>query len=148
FGPSVMPYQPESIISFNGRFWRESDGDDKYRRALYTYWKRTNSYPSMVAFDSPSREICTSKRIRTNTPLQALTLLNDPAFLEAAEALAVKIQREYPDNIEKGIVENLRLITAIPPQKEKGAALVNLYKESLAYYRDQKVESEKVRAER
>ena len=148
FGPSVMPYQPESIISFNGRFWEESEGDDKYRRALYVYWKRTNSYPSMVAFDSPSREICTSKRIRTNTPLQALTLLNDPAFVEAAEALAVKIQREYPDNIEKGIVENLRLITAIPPQKEKEAALVNLYKESLAYYRDQKVESEKVRAER
>ena len=138
FGPSVMPYQPESITSFNGRFWEESKGDDRYRRALYTYWKRTNSYPSMVAFDSPSREICSSKRIRTNTPLQALTLLNDPAFVEAAEGLAVKILTEYPEDIEKGISENLKLVTAAPPQKEKEAALIGLYKESLAYYQDER----------
>src|SRR5690554_4322638 len=134
YGPSVMPYQPESITSFNGRFWNESEGEDRYRRGVYTYWKRTNSYPSMVAFDSPSREVCASKRIRTNTPLQALTLLNDPAYVEAAEAMAEKIKKQYPGEIEKGISECLQLITGTPPQKEKTAALVELYKEGLTYY--------------
>lgn len=141
-GPSVMPYQPESIISFNGKFWNESQGEDRYRRAVYTYWKRTNPYPSQVAFDSPTREICTSRRIRTNTPLQALVLLNDPAFVETAEALAAKIQHDFPQDIEKGILENLKLITAIPPQKEKSEALIGLYRETLAYYQEEKNELE------
>lgn len=136
YGPSVMPYQPESITSFNGRFWEESEGDSKYRRAVYTYWKRTNPYPSMMAFDSPSREVCSSKRIRTNTPLQALTLLNDPAYVEAAEAMAKKIKEQYPGDIEQGIAECLQLITATPPQEEKTLALVELYKESLTYYQE------------
>lgn len=134
-GPSVMPYQPESVKAFGGTFWHESEGEDRYRRAVYIYWKRTNSYPSMVAFDSPTREICTSRRIRTNTPLQALVLLNDPVYTEAAEAWARKILRQYPDDVEKGIADNLQLITAVPPGKEKIAALTGLYKESLAYYR-------------
>ena len=136
YGPSVMPYQPESITSFNGRFWDESQGEDRYRRALYTYWKRTNSYPSMVAFDSPSREICTSQRVRTNTPLQALTLLNDPAYVEAADAMAENIIKQYPGEVEKGIIDYLRLVTGIPPQEEKAEALLDLYKESVTYYRD------------
>ena len=139
-GPSVMPYQPENIISFNGKFWDESEGEDRYRRAVYTYWKRTNSYPSMVAFDSPTREVCTSRRIRTNTPLQALVLLNDPAYVEASEALAAKIKKVYPQDIEKGIVESLQLITATPPQKEKADALIGLYRESLSYYQKEKIE--------
>ena len=136
-GPSVMPYQPESIRAFGGQFWKESEGEDKYRRAVYTYWKRTNSYPSMVTFDSPTREVCTSRRIRTNTPLQALVLLNDPVYVEAAEALAQKILDQYPDNIERGIEESLQLVTATPPQKEKTAALIGLYKESLSYYQSE-----------
>src|SRR5690606_40641597 len=107
------------MTSFNGRFWNESEGDDRYRRAVYTYWKRTNSYPSMVAFDSPSREVCTSKRVRTNTPLQALTLLNDPAYVEAADAMAKKIMKHYPGDLEQGIKESLQLVTGIPPQQEK-----------------------------
>jgi hypothetical protein len=146
-GPSVMPYQPKSIRSFGGQFWSESTGEDKYRRGIYTYWKRTNPYPSMVAFDSPSREVCTSRRIRTNTPLQALVLLNDPAYVEAAEALAEKIQDQYADDIEKGIAENLQLITATPPQKEKTAALIGLYQETLSYYEGEKVRSESLQNE-
>ena len=138
YGPSVMPYQPESITSFNGRFWNESEGDDRYRRAVYTYWKRTNSYPSMVAFDSPSREICTSKRVRTNTPLQALTLLNDPAYVEAADGLAQRILDEYPGEIEQGIKDCLQLVTGVPPQEEKAEALLDLYKETVIYYRENK----------
>src|SRR5690606_36277668 len=76
YGPGVLPYQPESIRSFGGNFWTVSEGADRYRRAVYTSWKRTNPYPSMVTFDSPSREVCNSMRIRTNSPLQALVLLN------------------------------------------------------------------------
>src|SRR5690606_532505 len=138
YGPSVMPYQPESITSFNGRFWNESEGDDRYRRAVYTYWKRTNSYPSMVAFDSPSREICTSKRVRTNTPLQALTLLNDPAYVEAADAMAKRIMDQYPGEVEKGIKDCLQLVTGVPPQEEKAEALLDLYKETVTYYQESK----------
>lgn len=148
-GPGVMPYQPESVKAFGGTFWHESEGGDRYRRALYTYWKRTNSYPSMVAFDSPSREICTSRRIRTNTPLQALVLLNDPAYVEAAEGWARKILDEYGDDVERGIAENLQLITAVPPGEEKIAALQGLYNESLSHYKSDSSEvPEEVRSGR
>lgn len=102
-GPSVMPYQPENIISFGGKFWFPSEGEEKYRRAVYTYWKRTHPYPSFVTFDSPSREVCTSRRIRTNTPLQSLVLLNDPVYIEAADAWAKRILKESEGNIKNGI---------------------------------------------
>ena len=89
-GPSVMPPQPEGIwlSPYNGQDWKLSEGEDRYRRGLYTYWKRTAPYPSMVTFDAPSREFCQSRRIRTNTPLQALVTLNDPVYLESAQRLA------------------------------------------------------------
>ncbi|MDN3687737.1 DUF1553 domain-containing protein [Cyclobacterium jeungdonense] len=134
YGPSVMPFQPEHIISFGGKFWNVSEGEDAYRRAVYTYWKRTHPYPSMVTFDNPSREVCTSRRIRTNTPLQSLVLLNDPVYLEAATAWAQKILKEYKTDIKTGIEKNLQLITAKVPEKEKVAVLHQLYQESLAYY--------------
>ncbi len=90
YGPSVMPTQPDGIWQspYNGEAWVPSQGEDRYRRALYTYWKRTSPYPSMVTFDSPSREFCQIRRIRTNTPLQALVTLNDPVYVEAASQLA------------------------------------------------------------
>jgi hypothetical protein len=88
-GPSVMPPQPDGIWNnpYNGAQWTVSEGEDRYRRAVYTYWRRTAPYPSMVTFDSPSREFCVSRRIQTNTPLQALVTLNDPVFWEASQAL-------------------------------------------------------------
>ncbi|MBD3626799.1 DUF1553 domain-containing protein [Cyclobacterium sp.] len=134
YGPSVMPYQPENIIGFGGRFWFESEGQDKYRRAVYTYWKRTHPYPSMVTFDSPSREVCTSRRVRTNTPLQSLVLLNDPVYVEAASAWAKRILEESGEDIKAGIEKNLQLVTAKPPEQEKVEVLHQLYQESLAYY--------------
>ncbi|WP_162416770.1 DUF1553 domain-containing protein [Cyclobacterium roseum] len=136
-GPSVMPYQPEHIISFGGKFWNESEGKDAYRRAVYTYWKRTHPYPSMVTFDNPSREVCTSRRIRTNTPLQSLVLLNDPVYLEAATAWAKKILDEHKRDIKTGIEKNLQLITAKAPEEEKVMVLHQLYQESLAYYQQE-----------
>src|SRR5690606_39174542 len=95
YAPSVMPYEPASITSFNGTFWHESKGKDRYRRALYTYRTRTNSCPSTVASDRPSREVCNSKRVRPNTPRQALTPLHDPAYVDAADAMAKTIMQHY-----------------------------------------------------
>jgi len=95
FGPSVMPWQPKGIwlSPWNGQDWRKSDGEDQYRRALYTYWKRTAPYPSMISFDGSAREVCMARRIRTNTPLQALTLLNDSVYLDASRQLAYKMEK-------------------------------------------------------
>jgi hypothetical protein len=91
YGPPVKPPQPS--LGLKAAFgsatdWQTSGGDDKYRRGLYTTWRRSSPYPSMAQFDAPSREVCTVRRIRTNTPLQALVTLNDPVFVEAAQALA------------------------------------------------------------
>ncbi|PHN07753.1 DUF1553 domain-containing protein [Flavilitoribacter nigricans] len=104
-GRSVMPPQPEGVwqIVYSGEQWRTSSDSMRHRRGLYTYWKRTTPYPSMIAFDSPSREFCVSRRIRTNTPLQALVTLNDPAFLEAAQALAQRMREAGGQDLEAAI---------------------------------------------
>ncbi|MBC7967709.1 MAG: PSD1 domain-containing protein [Fuerstia sp.] len=89
-GPPVMPPQPDGMwrSTYNGQKWINAEGEDRFRRALYTYLKRTTPYPSMTTFDGGSGEVCQIRRIRTNTPLQALVTLNDPVYLEAAGALA------------------------------------------------------------
>lgn len=89
-GPSVMPYQPEGVWDspFSGETWKLAEGRERYRRGLYVFWKRTSPYPSFMALDASSRETCTVRRIRTNTPLQALALMNDPVYTEAAAAMA------------------------------------------------------------
>ncbi|MFK8112557.1 MAG: DUF1553 domain-containing protein [Rubripirellula sp.] len=94
FGPPVKPPQPE--LGLKAAFgsatdWKTSAGDDRYRRGLYTSWRRSSPYPSMAQFDAPNREVCTVRRIRTNTPLQALVTLNDPVYVEAAQSLARKM---------------------------------------------------------
>src|SRR5216117_516470 len=89
YGPPVKPPQPAIGLSAafgSGIDWQTSMGDDRYRRALYTTWRRSNPYPSMATFDAPNREVCTVRRGRTNTPLQALVTLNDPVYIEAAQA--------------------------------------------------------------
>jgi hypothetical protein len=89
-GPPVMPPQPPGIwkTPYSGMQWVTSKGDDRYRRGLYTYWRRSNPYPSMLTFDTGQGDVCTMRRIRTNTPLQALVTMNDPVYVEAAGALA------------------------------------------------------------
>ena len=90
-GPSVKPYQPAGYwqyLNFPKREWENDKGESQYRRGLYTYWQRTFLHPSLAAFDAPSREECTVDRPRSNTPQQALVLLNDPTYVEAARALA------------------------------------------------------------
>ena len=92
-GPPVMPPQPDGMwrSTYNGQKWINAEGEDRFRRAIYTYLKRTTPYPSMTTFDGGSGEVCQIRRIRTNTPLQALVTLNDPVYLEAAGALAKRM---------------------------------------------------------
>jgi hypothetical protein len=94
-GPSVKPYQPEGLwedvtVERRGKYVPDV-GEGRYRRSLYTFWKRTCPPPSMMSFDAPNREVCLARRARTNTPLQALVLLNDPTYVEAARTLAQKM---------------------------------------------------------
>ena len=100
-GPSVFPYQPADLYkgtvvgaNYPGTTWPQSAGDDLYRRSLYTFWKRTVPHPAMLTFDAPDREFCTARRSRTNTPLQALTLLNEMGLVEASRALAGRMLKE------------------------------------------------------
>lgn len=123
YGPSVMPYQPEGIWKspYNGATWKISEGENQYRRALYTFIKRSAPYPSMINFDATSREVCTARRIRTNTPLQALNTLNDSVYLEAAQHLAKRIKLMVPNNASKQIIKGYELAfnAAIDTQKQK-----------------------------
>lgn len=137
-GPSVYPPQPPGLwqAAFNGqRTWATSTGEDKYRRGLYTFWRRTIPYPSMATFDAPSREICSIRRIRTNTPLQAFVTLNDPVYVEAAQALARRIAKEGGDTPESRADFALQLCLARPPQLEQRMAIVELYRDELAHYK-------------
>jgi hypothetical protein len=137
-GPSVYPPQPDGLwrAAFNSeRTWATSNGEDRYRRGLYTYWRRTVPYPSMAAFDAPSREICTLRRISTNTPLQAFVTLNDPVYVEAAQALARRITTEAGPGPAARAAHGLRLSLARPPSQEQVDQLVALYQSSLEHYR-------------
>jgi hypothetical protein len=136
-GPSVFPPQPPGLwqAAFNGqRTWATSTGEDRYRRGLYTFWRRTVPYPSMATFDAPSREICTVRRIRTNTPLQAFVTLNDPVFIEAAQALARRIVKEGGATPEQRATYALRLCQCRPARTEQVAQLVELFKSELEHY--------------
>ena len=120
-GPSVKPYQPKGLWlakaypTSNTRIYRQGKGEELYRRSLYTFWKRTSPPPAMTTFDAPSREACQVRRERTNTPLQALVLLNDPQFVEAARVLAERILLAEKDD-SKRIQLIFRSVTARYPQ--------------------------------
>ena len=117
-GPSVFPPQPEGIWTqhYSQEKWTPSQGEDRYRRGIYTFWRRTSAYPSFFTFDAPSRESCTARRPRTNTPLQALTTLNDPAFFEAAQHLALRIVKEGGSDPKSKLVRGFRLCLTRQPE--------------------------------
>jgi hypothetical protein len=127
-GPPVMPPQPDGLwrSTYNGLKWVNSEGEDRFRRALYTYLKRTTPYPSMTTFDGGSGEVCQIRRIRTNTPLQALVTLNDPVFLEAAGALAIRMVDAGPD-AETRALRGLRLVVIRPVQSDEIQPLLRLH---------------------
>ena len=137
FGPSVMPYQPKGIwlSPWNGADWEQSKGEDQHRRGVYIYWKRTAPYPSMMTFDATGREVCSARRIRTNTPLQALVTLNDEAYLEAARYFALRMQKEGGKNIRDQIKKGYELATYQPINEEGIAVLEKLYQKSLNTYK-------------
>ncbi len=121
-GPSVKPYQPEGYwdyLNFPQRTWQADKGESLYRRGLYTHWQRQYLHPALMVFDAPSREECTARRPRSNTPLQALVLLNDPEYVEAARALAAKSMAEAgPEPQARARFLLRRAVGRVPSEQE------------------------------
>ena len=140
-GRSVRPYQPEGLWIDKGNFsqkllrYKVTPGDSLYRRSLYTFIKRTSPHPAMTAFDAPSRDVCIVKRETTNTPLQALVLMNDPQFVECARVLAERIQKESNGTLEDQIEVGFRLVTGRRPKKEEIILLAAQFQSQLERYR-------------
>jgi hypothetical protein len=136
YGPSVFPYQPKGIwmSPWNGAEWVANKDGGQYRRALYTYWKRTASYPSMISFDATSREVCAARRIRTNTPLQALVTLNDSAYWDMARHFAHRMDSLRPGDPAAQIEEGWRCMLYKPIAPGKLEVLLGLYKDALGRF--------------
>ena len=141
-GPGVRPYQPKGIWEelafgdgFSAQSYTQGSGADLYRRSMYTFWKRTAPPPSLTVFDAPDREKCTGRRSLTNTPLQALVLLNDPTYVEAARALAARVIAGAGKRALPRIAYAFRLATARTPSESECAMLRELYTRSLTRFR-------------
>ena len=129
-GPPVFPPQPPGVwnIIYSSDDWRTSTGPDRYRRGMYTFFRRTSPYPAFQLFDAPPRDVCSSRRIRTNTPLQAYVTLNDPAFVETAQAFARRVIAETRGGVDARITRAYRLLFQRPPatfESERLAAFVS-----------------------
>jgi mono/diheme cytochrome c family protein len=145
YGKSVMPYQPDGIwrSPYNGDKWMMSKGEDQNRRALYTYWKRTAPYPSMLTFDGGAREVCVTQRIRTNTPLQALTTLNDSTYFVMAQSFAFQMQLLEFNDVKKQIQKGYESMLFKPISDNRLNALVELYSKSMiTFAKDKKAAHE------
>lgn len=143
FGRSVMPYQPDGIwlTPYNGEKWNMSDGEDKYRRAVYTFWKRSAPYPFMMMFDGAARNVCVARRINTNTPLQALVTLNDSSYLDMARNFAYELKKEAVKDATKQISKGYERMMYKPISKEKLKALNDLYTQSLQTFNKDKLKA-------
>jgi hypothetical protein len=140
-GPSVFPYQPEGLwdeLAYGGTYsaqkYTPSHGRDLYRRTMYTFWKRTVPPPSLATFDAPDRETCTVRRLRTNTPLQALVLMNDPTYVEASRKLAERMIREGGSSPIDRVAYGFRLATARRPTSEEAAVLIKVFEHQLTKF--------------
>lgn len=139
-GDSVRPYMPEGVWDETSKYgnlrgYKNDSGDGLYRRTMYTIWKRTAAPPTMLLFDSPSRELCTVKRSRTNTPLQALALLNEVTFVEAARALAQRIIKEGGTTPEARVQYAYRLVTSRAADAETQRILLTGLNQRLTQYK-------------
>ena len=144
YGPSVRPNQPSSGLTaaFGSSIdWKTSDGEDKYRRGLYTEWRRSNPYPSMTTFDAPNRDICTVRRPRTNTPLQALVTLNDAVYVEAAQALARKMITSGGATPKERLSLGFRQVLTRPATDRELSRLEQLVSESRTAYAKDKTKA-------
>jgi hypothetical protein len=132
-----MPWQPQGIwlSPYNGSKWIKSNAEDQYRRGIYTYWKRTAPYPSAIAFDGAARIFCSPRRIRTNTPLQALVTLNDSVYVDMARHFVTRMQqtggKSASDKIAKGY--SMILYKPIPPGRLK--IFEDLYDKALSAFK-------------
>ncbi|MEM1328893.1 MAG: DUF1553 domain-containing protein, partial [Bacteroidota bacterium] len=146
-GESVRPYQPEGLWIEKANFshvlmrYKETRGDSLYRRSLYTFVKRTSPHPVMTAFDAPSRDVCHVQREITNTPLQALILLNDPQFVEAARVLAERMQKEGGEDVEERLHYAFRLSTGRRPSEQEIDLLATLFEKQIAHFEDEPKEA-------
>ena len=152
-GPSVRPYQPLGLwkeVGYGGGFTAQvftlGEGDELYRRSMYTFWKRTSPPPSMMLFDAPNRENCTVKRSRSNTPLQALTLLNDPQFVEASRFLAERIMKEGGETVIERLNHAFELAVARPVTDGEAAVLKDLFETERAGFVAEPERAEKLLA--
>ena len=149
YGPPVKPPQPNMGLkaAFGGATdWATSAGEDKYRRGLYTTWRRSNPYPSMATFDAPNREICTVRRSRTNTPLQALVTLNDPVYIEAAQALGKMMQSaaQGDEGIAAGVTKGVQQVLVREPTAQETERLTTFYSNVLKDYQAAPAEAKKL----
>jgi len=144
-GPSVFPYQPQGLWDelafgdgFSAQSFTPSTNKDLYRRSMYTFWKRTVPPPQLTTFDAPDREKCTARRALTNTPLQALVLMNDPTYIESARWLAQRAMTEGGKNVASRIAFAFRHATARMPSAKEAQLLRDLFQRGIAHYRADK----------
>ncbi|REJ86967.1 MAG: DUF1553 domain-containing protein [Planctomycetota bacterium] len=136
-GPSVKPYQPPGLwVEISNRGYVQDKGEKLYRRSMYTYWKRAVPPPNLAALDAPNRETCTVRRQRTNTPLMALVLLNDPTFVEASRALAERVMLEGDASTEARIAGLYRRVLAREPLEVEGQILGRIFARQLDVYQN------------
>jgi hypothetical protein len=136
-GRSVRPYQPAGFyrhLNFPKRKYQQDMGENLWRRSIYTHWQRQYLHPSLAAFDAPSREQCTVERARSNTPLQALVLLNDPILVEAARALAMRMHSEAGDEVHKRITFAWQTVLSRVPSAQELDVMRNHHQRLLAQY--------------
>ncbi|MFM8216534.1 MAG: DUF1553 domain-containing protein, partial [Pirellula sp.] len=148
-GPPVKPPQPSMGLSAafgSSTDWATSAGDDRYRRGLYTTWRRSNPYPSMSAFDAPNRDVCTLRRVRTNTPLQALVTLNDPVYIEAAQALGRNMYKASDSDAAR-VEFGLKAALCRPVQADEIEVLEKLYQKAIAIFKSEPEAAKKMATE-
>jgi Protein of unknown function (DUF1553) len=139
-GPSVRPYMPEGVWDETSRYgdlrnYKNDKGEALYRRTMYTIWKRTAAPPTMLLFDAPNREACSVKRSRTNTPLQALALLNEVTYVEAARKLAEKMIREGGNTPDDKLITGFRIVTGRRPDSSELAILLKGFHKDYAEFK-------------
>ena len=142
YGPSVFPYQPQGVwdIPYSDDKWVQSEGEDRYRRAIYTFMRRSAPYPSLATYDAPSREFCTVRRVRTNTPLQALTSLNDPYFFDAARAMAKRMMSEGGTTVADRAAYGFYLTVSRPASKSELDRVISFYNQQVEKHQEKDAE--------
>src|SRR6185436_9671075 len=137
-GPSVYPPIPANVgdTAYGGFSWPETKGTDRYRRAMYTFSKRSLPFPAMVAFDAPSGETSCPRRVRSNTPLQALTTLNEKTFVEAAQAMALRVMKEGGKDDRSRAIYAFRLVAGRAPTPDETGKVLKFWDEQYHYFED------------